>query len=41
MSPPTPPDSGSSKDKEKTFFRFEDEDETLVYVETDVILLVY
>ena len=37
MSPTTPPDSGSSKDKEQNFFCFEDDDETFATVETEVM----
>ncbi|XP_038123771.1 zinc finger BED domain-containing protein 4-like [Cyprinodon tularosa] len=35
--PTTPPDSGSSKDKEQDFFSFEDSDENFVTVETEVM----
>lgn len=37
VSPTTPPDSGSSKDKGKNFFCFEDDDETYTTVETEVM----
>lgn len=33
----TPPDSGSAKDKEKSFFSFEDDDDTFAIVDTEVI----
>ncbi len=37
VSPTTPPDSGSSKDKEQDFFSFEDDDENFATVETEVM----
>lgn len=37
VSPTTPPDSGSSKDKEQDFFSFEDDDEHFASVETEVM----
>ena len=37
VSPTTPPDSGSSKDKGKNFFCFEDDDETYTTMETEVM----